>query len=138
MIAESWKRSWEDVTAFFNFPNLIRKIIHTANAIEALHSCVRKAVQLRGHFPSDEAAMKLIWLMLRNVAARWKSPPTHWHQVKAQLAIQFKERFILFNLPLYDSHTKFWTVLQNIRLGGSDLLLLFAKVNNSDVHMTVK
>jgi putative transposase len=94
MIVDSWKRNWEHVIPFFDFPEIMRKLIYTTNAIEGLHSRVRKAVQLRGHFPSDEAAMKLIWLVLRNVAAHWKRPPVYWHQVKAQLAIQFGNRFL--------------------------------------------
>ena len=97
MIVESWNRNWERIIPFFDFSEIIRKLIYTTNAIESLNGRVRRAVQLRGHFPNDEAAMKLIWLVLRNVAARWKSPPIYWHQVKLQLAIQFKERFILSN-----------------------------------------
>ena len=50
---------------------------------------------MRGHFPSEEAATKLIWLVLRNVQARWKNPPISWQAAKAQLAIQFEERFLL-------------------------------------------
>jgi putative transposase len=92
MIAESWKRNWEHIIPFFSFPDIVRKIIYTTNAIESLNGRVRKAVQLRGHFPNDEAAMKLIWLVLRNVARKWNSPPVYWRQVKIQLAIQFKER----------------------------------------------
>jgi len=95
MIVESWKRNWEHVIPFFAFPELVRKLIYTTNAIESLHSRVRKAVQVRGHFPSDEAAMKLIWLVLRNVAAKWQRPPIIWSAVKAQFAIQFGDRFIV-------------------------------------------
>lgn len=87
MIVEVWKRNWEHVILSFAFPDIICKIIYTTNAVEALHSRIRKAVQLRCHFPSDEAALKLLWLVLRNVAARWKIPPIFWHQVKAELAI---------------------------------------------------
>lgn len=94
MIAESWKRNWEHIIPFFDFPEVIRKIIYTTNAIESLNGRVRKAVQLRGHFPNDEAALKLIWLVLRNVARKWDSPPTYWRQVKTQLAIMFKERLV--------------------------------------------
>ena len=64
-------------------------------AIESLDAQVRKAVRVRGHFPSEEAATKLIWLVLRNVQARWKNPPISWQAAKAQLAIQFEERFTL-------------------------------------------
>lgn len=93
MITESWKRNWEHVTPFFAFPDFVRKIIYTTNAIEALHSRVRKAVQLRGHFPSDEAATKLIWLVLRNVAAKWVRPAIFWPSVRSQFAIHFGDRF---------------------------------------------
>jgi putative transposase len=94
MITESWKRNWEHVIPFFDFPEEIRKLIYTTNTIEALHSRVRKSVQIRGHFPSDEAAMKLIYLVLRNVQAKWRSAPPTWHRIKSQLAIQFQGRFI--------------------------------------------
>ena len=71
----------------------MRKIIYTTNAIESLHSQVRKAIRNKGHFPSDEAAAKLIYLALRNIATKWKRPPKEWQAAKAQLAIQFGGRF---------------------------------------------
>jgi transposase-like protein len=52
-------------------------------------------VRVRGHFPSEEAATKLIWLVLRNVQTRWNNSPTSWQATKAQLAIHFEDRFIL-------------------------------------------
>jgi putative transposase len=94
-IAQSWRRNWEQVTPFFAFAPEVRKIIYTTNAIESLHSQVRKSLRQRGHFPNDEAATKLIWLVLRNVTEKWKSPPITWHAAKAQFALQFEERFIL-------------------------------------------
>jgi putative transposase len=93
-IAASWRRNWQHVIPFFAFAPEIRKIIYTTNAIESLHSQVRKAVRGRGHFPSDQAATKLIWLVLENVAAKWKSKPIIWHAAKAQFAIQFEDRFV--------------------------------------------
>jgi putative transposase len=94
-IAQSWRRNWEQVIPFFAFPAAVRRIIYTTNAIESLHSKVRKAVRGRGHFPSDEAATKLIWLALRNITAKWKNPPIQWHAAKAQFAIQFEDRFVM-------------------------------------------
>ena len=94
-IAQSWWRNWEQVIPFFAFAPELRKILYTTNAIESLNAQVRKAVRVRGHFPSEEAATKLIWLVLRNVQARWKNPPISWHPAKAPLAIQFEERFLL-------------------------------------------
>ena len=95
MIAQSWRRNWEQVSPFFAFAPDVRKIIYTTNAIESLHSQVRKSLRQRGHFPNDEAATKLIWLVLRNVSEKWKSPPIAWHAAKAQFALQFEDRFIL-------------------------------------------
>ena len=54
-----------------------------------------KAIRNKGHFPSDEAATKLIYLALRNITAKWKNPPREWHAAKAQFAIQFGDRFVL-------------------------------------------
>jgi putative transposase len=92
-IAQSWRRNWEAVIPFFAFSVEVRRIIYTTNAIESLNASVRKAVRNKGHFPSDQAASKLIWLALRNVTAKWKKPPTTWQTAKAQLAIQFGARF---------------------------------------------
>jgi putative transposase len=94
-IAQSWRRKWEQVIPFFSFAPEIRKIIYTTNAIESLHSQVRKSVRSHGHFPSDQAATKLIWLTLRNIEAKWKSPPREWAVAKNQFAILFGERFII-------------------------------------------
>jgi hypothetical protein len=94
-IAQSWRRNWEQVIAFFAFAPELRKILYTTNAIESLNAQVRKAVRVRGHFPSEGAAAKLIWLVLRNVQARWKNPPITWQAAKTQMAIQFEDRFIL-------------------------------------------
>jgi len=94
-IAQSWRRNWEQVIPFFAFAPEVRTILYTTNAIESLNAQVRKAVRVRGHFPSEEAATKLIWLVLRNIQARWKNPPVTWQAAKAQMAIQFEDRFIL-------------------------------------------
>jgi putative transposase len=94
-IAQSWRRNWEQVIPFFAYPEDVRRIIYTTNAIKSLHSQVRKSVRGRGHFPSDEAAMKLIWLVLRNVTAGWTRPPIAWQAAKAQFALQFEERFVI-------------------------------------------
>jgi putative transposase len=94
-IVQSWKRNWEQVIPFFAFPSEVRRMVYTTNAIESLHSQVRKAVRGRGHFPSDEAATKLIWLVLRNIQDKWLKPPIAWHAAKNQFAIRFEDRFIV-------------------------------------------
>lgn len=92
-VAASWRRRWQEVIPFFAFSPEVRKIIYTTNAIESLHSQVRKAIRNKGHFPSDEAASKLIYLALQNIAAKWQRPPKEWHAAKTQLAVQFGSRF---------------------------------------------
>jgi len=92
-IAQSWRRAWEHVVPFFAFPEAVRRIIYTTNAIEALNSKLRRAVRTRGHFPNDDAAMKLLYLVLSNAAEDWKRPPREWVEAKNQFAILFEERF---------------------------------------------
>ena len=78
---------------FFAYPAEIRKIIYTTNAIESLHMQLRKVLKNRGHFPSDEAATKLIYLAILNITKKWKNPPISWKLAATQFAIQFGERF---------------------------------------------
>ena len=93
MIATSWRRHWSEVIPFFDYPPEIRKVIYTTNAIESLNMQLRKVLKNRGHFPSEEAASKLIYLALRNIVKQWKKPPTHWGVAAHQFALKFGERF---------------------------------------------
>lgn len=93
MIAQSWRRHWQEVIPFFSFPQEVRKMIYTNNAIESLNMQLRKVIKNRGHFPNDQAAAKLLYLALRKIAKKWKNPPTGWKAAAAQLAIQFGDRF---------------------------------------------
>src|SRR5271155_3667589 len=93
-IAQSWRRNWEHVIPFFAFPVAVRRIIYTTNAIESLNAKLRRAVRTRGHFPTDEAAIKLLYLVLRQVAQTWKMPPREWCAAKTQFAIMFDDRFV--------------------------------------------
>lgn len=92
-IVASWRRVWEQVIPFFDYPHEIRKIIYTTNAIESLHMQLRKVLKTRGHFPSDEAATKLMYLALRNITKKWKNPPITWKVAATQFAIRFGQRF---------------------------------------------
>ena len=92
-IMQSWRRVWDRVIPFYAFPEGVRRIIYTTNAIEALNSKLRRAVRTRGHFPSDDAAAKLIYLVLNRANNDWKRPPREWFEAKAQFAIMFGERF---------------------------------------------
>ena len=92
-IAQSWQRAWEHVIPFFAFPPAVRKVIYTTNAIESLHMQLRKIIKTRGHFPSDEAALKLLWLALRNALADKVRSAREWREAMNQFAILYGERF---------------------------------------------
>jgi len=93
-IAQAWRRNWELVIPFFAFPEAVRRIIYTTNAIESLNAKLRRAVRTRGHFPTDEAATKLLYLVLQQVAKEWKMPPREWCEAKNQFAIMFEGHFL--------------------------------------------
>ena len=93
-IAQSWRRVWQEVIPFFSFPGEVRRIIYTTNAIEALNSKLRRAIRVRGHFPSDEAAAKLLYLILNRSEKDWVMPPREWAMAKAQFALIFGDRFV--------------------------------------------
>jgi putative transposase len=92
-IGQSWRRAWGEVIPFYAFPVEVRRILYTTNAIEALNSKLRRAVRARGHFPTDEAAMKLLFLVLNRAEKEWTMPPREWSMAKAQFAVLFGERF---------------------------------------------
>ncbi|RVG80587.1 IS256 family transposase [Sinorhizobium meliloti] len=92
-VAQIWRLAWQEVIPFFAFPKDVRRIIYTTNAIEALNSKLRRAVRARGHFPSDEAATKLLYLVLNRSEKEWKMPPREWAMAKSQFAILFADRF---------------------------------------------
>jgi putative transposase len=91
-IAAAWRRHWPEVIPFFAFPAEVRRIIYTTNAIEALHAKLRRAVRTRGHFPHDDAALKLLFLVLNRAAKEWRMPAREWHAARAQFAILFHDR----------------------------------------------
>ena len=85
-ITAMWRRNWAYVIPFFAYPQEVRKMIYTTNAIESLNAKLRRSVRIRGHFPNDEAATKLIWMQLREITKNWKMPPREWSAAKAQFA----------------------------------------------------
>lgn len=94
-IAPAWRRHWEQVIPLFAHPPAIRRLLYTTNAIESLHMQLRKALKVRGHFPNDEAATKLIYLVLRNISRRWRNAPKEWKEAMNQFAILYPDRFTL-------------------------------------------
>ena len=92
-VVASWRRAWSNVIPFFAFPPAVRKVIYTTNAIESVNARLRKILKTRGHFPSDDAAAKLIWLALRNITAKWSHAAHDWKAAMNQFAILYQDRF---------------------------------------------
>lgn len=102
LISKSWKRHWEGIIPFFAYPDYIRKAIYTTNAIESTNMTLRKFMKTRRSFPNDDAAMKLLYLAIRNVSKKWTMPIRSWELALNQFAIVFEER-----LSRYDPFTQF-------------------------------
>lgn len=92
-VVGAWRRAWDKVIPFFAFPPEVRRVIYTTNAIESVNARLRKILKTRGHFPSDDAATKLIWLALRNITKDWARASPHWKAAMNQFAILYEERF---------------------------------------------
>jgi len=92
-VVAAWRRAWAHVIPFFAFPPAVRRVIYTTNALESVHARLRKIIKTRGHFPSDDAASKLIWLALRNITAGWSHAAHDWKEAMNQFAILYQERF---------------------------------------------
>jgi len=91
-IGQSWRRNWERLTPFFDYPPEIRKVIYTTNAIESVNMSLRKLTKNRGSFPSDEALTKLFYLALRNISQKWTMPIRDWKAALTRFTIQFGDR----------------------------------------------
>ena len=90
-MADVWARNWQRVIPFFEFPEEIRKITHTTNAVESLHMTLRKVTKNRGSFPSQDAAIKLLYLALQNVAKK-SHTVQGWREALRQFTIRWPER----------------------------------------------
>jgi len=92
-VVGAWRRAWDKVIPFFAFPPDVRRVIYTTNAIESVNARLRKIIKTRGHFPSDDAATKLIWLALRNITQDWGRAGHNWKSAMNQFAILYEDRF---------------------------------------------
>lgn len=96
-IAPTWRRVWAQVIPFFVFPPAVRRVLYTTNAIESLHMQLRKIIKTRGHFPTDDAALKLLWLALQNVCLHTTRSVRLWHEALNQFAVFYGDRFTVVN-----------------------------------------
>ncbi len=91
-ITRLWRARWSEVVPFLAFPKEVRKILYTTNIIESLNAQLRKVLKPKGHFPNDEAVLKILYLAIHNAQLRWKASP-YWKKALAHFAIMFEDRF---------------------------------------------
>lgn len=95
LVIKSWRRNWENLSTYFKFPDDIRRMIYTTNAVEALHRQMRKVTKNRSLFPNDEALSKILFLAIRDVSKKWTLPLQNWSFAISQLYVIFEGRFNL-------------------------------------------
>jgi transposase-like protein len=95
IVIKSWRDNWEALTQYFQYTQLIRKLIYTTNTVEGYHRQIRKVTKNKGVFPNDTALEKLVYLAYRNIRKKWTMPLANWGAISQQLSIKFGERFLL-------------------------------------------
>jgi len=92
LVINSWRRKWENLSVYFKYPDYIRKVIYTTNAIEAVHRQFRKLTKTKGGFPNESSLMKLLYAGILNASRKWTMPVQNWNLALSQLAIHFEGR----------------------------------------------
>ncbi len=92
-ISKSWRSHWDNLITIFDYPEEIRRIIYTTNAIESLNSVIRKSIKNRKIFPSDNSACKIIYLAIMSASKKWSMPLQKWKPAMNRFAIEFEGRF---------------------------------------------
>jgi len=95
LVLKSWQVNWEELSAFFKYPEEIRRIIYTTNVIEGFHRQLRKVTKTKGAFSNETSLLKLIYLAIQNVSKKWTMPPKNWSQTISQLSVFFEGRLKL-------------------------------------------
>jgi len=92
LVVQSWRRNWGEIATFFKYPPEIRKLIYTTNMIESYHRQLRKVTKGKSVFPTDEALLKMLYLVTQNVMIKWTSRIHNWGQILLQLSVFFPDR----------------------------------------------
>ncbi len=92
----TWRNNWQYLSTYFAYPECIRRLIYTTNAVEAVHSMMRRATKTKAAFPNEEAALKLLFLQLRKLEAKWEKPLPNWAKVLNYIALSHHERVNLY------------------------------------------
>ena len=91
-ISRSWKAHWPNLITLFDYPEDIRRVIYTTNAIESVNSVIRKAIKNRRLFPNDDSAMKVIYLAIQSASKKWTMPIRNWKAAMNRFIIEFEEQ----------------------------------------------
>lgn len=92
IVIQSWRKKWDNLSAYFRFPEDIRRVIYTTNSIEVVHRQFRKLTKTKGGFPNDNSLLKLLYLGIQNASKKWTMPIHNWNLTLSQLAIFFEGR----------------------------------------------
>ncbi|MDC7231851.1 MAG: transposase, partial [Spirochaetales bacterium] len=92
-ISAGWYRNWENLITLFDYPDEIRRIIYTTNAIESVNSVIRKSIKNRKIFPNDGSALKIIYLAIEQASRKWSMPLRNWKPAMNRFAIEYDGRF---------------------------------------------
>jgi putative transposase len=92
LVINSWRRKWENLSVYFKYPEHIRKVIYTTNAVEAVHRQFRKLTKTKGAFPNENSLLKLLYAGILNATEKWTMPIQNWNLCLSQLAIYFEGR----------------------------------------------
>ena len=92
IVIKSWLRNWERLSEYFKYPEPIRRVIHTTNIIESVHSQFRKLTKTKGAFPNEDSLLKLLYIGIQNASRKWSRPVTNWPMTFSQLIIYFEGR----------------------------------------------
>ncbi len=92
IVIQSWRRKWENLSAYFKYPEPIRKVIYTTNAVEAVHRQFRKLTKTKGAFPNENSLLKILYAGILNATEKWTMPVQNWNQALSQLVLYFEGR----------------------------------------------
>lgn len=92
MISKIWRRHWDNAAVLFQYPPEIRKAIYTTNAIESLNSVIRKATKNHKAFPSDDSALKVVFMAINQAAKKWTMPIRDWKKALNRFIVEFGDR----------------------------------------------
>jgi len=92
MVVKSWRTKWEWFSEYFKYPDYVRKVIYTTNAVEAVHRKFRKLTKTKGAFPNENSLLKLLYAGVLKASEKWSMPIQNWNLALSQLAIHFDGR----------------------------------------------